>query len=87
MTEVQTVLVVILGITLAVFLIMAVIGVAIAIKILTNIHHITQRLDETTASFSEIAKYAGKNIGPAALSALVSVATRMARSGFKRGKN
>lgn len=86
MEDVQTVLVTILGIAFAIFLILAVIAIALVVKILSNIRHITQRIDETSASFGELAKYFGKNIGPAALSALVSVISRKARSGFKGRK-
>ncbi|TAK89592.1 hypothetical protein EPO04_00590 [Patescibacteria group bacterium] len=84
MQDVQAVLVTILGIGFAVFLIMAIITVSIAIKILTNIRHITQRLDETTTSASEFMKYFGKSVGPAAASAVASVVARSIKNGFKR---
>lgn len=86
MTDIETVLVVILSIMLAIFLLLGIVVTAITIKILSNIRHITQRIDETTASFGDMAKYFGKNVGPAMISALVAVVSRKARSGFKRKK-
>lgn len=86
MQDVQAVLVTILGIGFAVFLVMAIIAVTLVVKILSNIRHITQRIDETTTSASEMMKYFGKSFGPAAASAIASVVARTIKSSMRRKK-
>ncbi|HEX7259585.1 MAG TPA: hypothetical protein VF272_01490 [Candidatus Saccharimonadia bacterium] len=85
MQEVQNILVVMLSIGFAVLLVLGIIMVFILIRIITNIRHITQRLDETTENMGEMAKHVGRKIAPAALSALGSLLVRKAKSKVKRG--
>ncbi len=85
MQDIQTVLVVLLSIGFAVLLVLGIIMVFILIRIITNIRHITQRLDETTENMGEMAKHVGKKVAPAALSALGSLLIRKAKSKVKKG--
>jgi hypothetical protein len=87
MQEIQTILVILLSIGFMVLLIMGIAMVVILIKIMTNIRRITQRLDETSENMGEMAKYVGKKVAPAALSALWSVVLRSAKSKVKRNKD
>lgn len=86
MQEVQTILIILLGIGFVVLLIMGIAMVFIFIKIMTNIRRITQRLDNTSENMGEMAKYMGKKFAPAALSALGSLLLRGAKSKIKRDK-
>ena len=84
MQELQTVLLVILGVGFAVLLILGIAMVIIIINILSNIRRVTQRLDETSENMSEMVKYLGKKTAPAAMAALLKVALRSAKSKVKR---
>ncbi len=86
MHDVQNILVVVLSLGFAVLLILGIIMVFILIRIITNIRHVTQRLDETTENMGEMAKHVGKKVAPAALSALASLLVRKAKSKVKGGK-
>ena len=87
MQEIQTILVILLSIGFLVLLIMGIAMVVILIKIMANIRRITQRLDETSENMGEMAKYVGKKVAPAALSALGSVLIRGVKSKVKRNKD
>jgi hypothetical protein len=84
MQDAQTVLVIILSVGFALFLIMGCVMVYIAIKVLMNIRNVTQRLDETTENMSEMAKYMGQKVAPAAMAALMQVIVRGVKSKTKR---
>ena len=86
MQEVQTILIILLGIGFVVLLIMGIAMVFIFIKIMANIRRITQRLDNTSENMGEMAKYMGRKFAPAALSALGALLVRTAKSKIKRDK-
>jgi hypothetical protein len=70
MEQTQTVLVIMLAIGFGILLLMTIALVFILIKILTHIRRLTARVDETTENLSEVLKYTGRKIGPAAISAI-----------------
>ena len=84
MQDPETVLVIILSIGFAMFLILGCVMVYIAIKVLMNIRNVTERLDETTENMSEMAKYMGQKVAPAAMAALMQVIVRGVKSKTKR---
>lgn len=86
MENIQTVLVILLSIGFAVLLILSIIFTFILVRIITNIRHITQRIDETSENMGEMAKYMGKKVAPAALSALGSIVMDKAKKKVKRDK-
>ena len=86
MQEVQTILIILLSIGFGVLLILGIIMVVVLIKIMTNIRRVTQRLDETSENMGEMAKYVGKKVAPAAMSAVGSMLMRRAKSKIKRDK-
>ncbi len=80
------VIAVILSIGFIVFLAVGIAALFVLFKILKNVRHVTERLDETSQNVGELAKYMGRKVGPAAASAVVSVLLRQFKSGFKRKK-
>jgi len=82
MNSVETVLLVVLGVMLALFLLLGIVLVVIIIGIVKNIRHITQKAEETTNSFADIAMMVGKKVAPVALSAAAAAAMRR----FSRSK-
>jgi hypothetical protein len=86
MQDIQTVLVILLGIGFIVLLIGGIAVIFIFFKILSNIRRVTQRLDETTEDLGHMAKYLGTKVGPAAASALASVLLRRVKSSWRRRK-
>jgi hypothetical protein len=86
MQDLQTVLIVLLSIGFGILLIMGIVMVFVLIRIVTNIRHITERLDETSENMGEMVKYVGKKVAPAAISALGSIIVRRVKSKVKRGK-
>jgi uncharacterized membrane protein YciS (DUF1049 family) len=84
MEQLQSVLVVLLGIGFAILLVLGIVMVVIVIKILTNIRRVTQRLDETTSNLNELTKYVGAKLAPAAASAMAAVVWRQVKQAFKR---
>jgi membrane protein implicated in regulation of membrane protease activity len=87
MDQLQTVLLVILGIGAAIFLIVAIAVAFVLFKILSNVRRITERLDETSENLGQMAKYLGTKIGPATASAIASVLWRRFKSSGKRKSN
>lgn len=85
--EVQTVLVILLSIGFGILLILGIVMVVVLIKIMTNIRRVTQRLDETSENMGEMAKYVGKKVAPAAMSAVGSMLMNRAKSKVKRDKD
>ncbi|MEO7617434.1 MAG: hypothetical protein ABIS59_01180 [Candidatus Saccharibacteria bacterium] len=79
MNSVETVLIVVLGVMLALFLLLGIILVGIIIGIVKNIRNITQKAEETTNSFADIAMMVGKKAAPVAMSAVVAAAMRRLR--------
>jgi len=86
MQEIQTILVIILGVGFAILLILGIAMVIILIKIMTNIRRVTQRLDETSENMGEMAKYLGRKAAPAALAAVGQMLWRGAKSKMKHEK-
>jgi cell division protein FtsL len=80
MTSVESVLVIFLAVALLLFLILAIVMAALAVGILKNVKHISQKAEETTANLSDIAKMVGKRVAPVALSAAIAAAIRRFRS-------
>lgn len=76
MTTAVTVLVIILGVVLFVFLVLGIVMAAIAVGILKNVKHISQKAEETTSNFADIASMIGKKVAPVALSAAIAAALR-----------
>lgn len=76
MPTVETILVIFLSAALLLFLILGIVVVSIVIAILRNVRKISQRAEETTASFADISKMIGKRVAPVALSAAMAAAMR-----------
>ena len=85
--NVETVLLIVLSVGFAILLILGIMMAFVLLKIVTNIRRITQRLDETSENLGEVTKYVGRNVAPAAMSALMRVMFRSAKSKVKREKN
>ena len=79
MNSVETILLVVLGVMLALFLVLAIVLIGIIIGIVKNIRNITQKAEETTNSFADIAMMVGKKVAPVALSAAAAAALRRLR--------
>jgi ABC-type uncharacterized transport system fused permease/ATPase subunit len=75
-----TILVVILGIALLVLLVLAIVGVVLFIKILRNVRKISERAEDVTTNFADIAAMVGKRVAPVALSAAMAAAMRRFKS-------
>lgn len=80
MTTVESVLVIILAVALFLLLVLGIIMAALAVGILKNVKHISQKAEETTASFADIASMVGKKVAPVALSAAIAAAMRRMKS-------
>lgn len=80
MHSVETILLVILGIAFALMLTLTIVLIVIVIGIVKNVRHITQKAEETTDSFADIAVMIGKRAAPVALSAVAAAAMRRFRS-------
>lgn len=76
MSTVETILVIFLGVALLLLIILGIVIASLAIKILKNVKHISQKAEETTASFADITAMVGKKVAPVALSAAVAAAMR-----------
>lgn len=83
MNSIESILVIVLGIALALFLILSIVVVVIVIGIVKNIRHITQKAEETTDSFADIAVMLGKKVAPVALSAAFAAGMRRFRNSKK----
>jgi Na+-transporting methylmalonyl-CoA/oxaloacetate decarboxylase gamma subunit len=79
MNSVESILLVVLGVAFAVLLILSIVLVVIIIGIVKNIRHITQKAEETTDSFADIAVMIGKKVAPVAFSTAAAVALRRFR--------
>jgi len=80
MTTVESVLVIILAVALLLLLALGIVVAALAVGILKNVKHISQKAEETTASFADIASMIGKKVAPVALSAAIAAAMRRLKS-------
>ena len=80
MTTVESVLVIILGVALFLLLVLGIIVASLAVGILKNVKHISQKAEETTANFADIATMVGKKVAPVALSAAIAAALRRFKS-------
>ncbi len=76
MTTVESVLIIILGVALLLLLILGVVIATLAVGILKNVKHISQKAEETTSNFADIAAMVGKKVAPVALSAAIAAAMR-----------
>ena len=83
MNSVENILLLVLGVMLALFLVLGIVLVVIIIGIVKNIRNITQKAEETTNSFADIAMMVGKKVAPVALSAAVAAAMRRMKSSKK----
>lgn len=83
MNSVETILLVVLGIAFATMLILSIVLIVIIMGIVKNIRHITQKAEETTDSFADIAVMIGKKVAPVALSAAAAAALRRFKSNKK----
>ncbi len=79
MNSAETILIVVLGVAFALFLILSIALIVIIIGIVKNIRHITQKAEETTDSFADIAVMIGKKVAPVALSAVAATALKRLR--------
>ena len=86
MAEFQAIASVIIVVLAAIFLIIGIAVVIMLLNILKNIRRVTQRVDETSENMTEIAKYMGTKLAPAAASAVVALFWRKAKSRIKRRK-
>lgn len=80
MTTVESVLVIILAVALLLLLVLGIAMAVLAVGILKNLKHISQKAEETTASFADIASMVGKKVAPLALSAAIAAALRRFKS-------
>ena len=80
MTTVETILVVALGAALLIMLILAIVVITLFIKILRNVRRISERAEDVTGNFADIAAMVGKRVAPVALSAAVAAAMRRFKS-------
>lgn len=80
MSTVESVLVIILAVALLLLLILGIVIASLAVGILKNVKHISQKAEETTAGFADIATMVGKKVAPVALSAAVAAALRRFKS-------
>jgi len=80
MTTVESVLVIILAVALLLLLTLGIVMAALAVGILKNVKHISQKAEETTANFADIAAMVGKRVAPVALSAAIAAAMRRFKS-------
>lgn len=76
MNGIETTLVIILGIGYALLLLLSIIVVYVIVRILQNIHHITEKAEATTNNISETVIAIGKKLAPGAASALVGMAIK-----------
>lgn len=82
--DAPTILVIILGVCLAIFLILAIVAVTLFVKILFAARRITAKAEQTTDNVNELLKYTGKKVVPAAASAIATAVVRAAKSRSKR---
>ena len=80
MTNVETILVVFLSVALLVFLILGIVLITIFIGILRNVRRISQRAEEASTSFADIAQMVSNKVAPVALSAAIAAALRRFKS-------
>lgn len=80
MTTAESVLVTILGVALLLLLLLGIVAASLAVGILKNVRHISQKAEETTASFADIATMVGKKVAPVALTAAIAAAMRRYKS-------
>jgi len=80
MTTVESVLVIILAVALFLLLVLGIFAAILTVGILKNVKHISQKAEETTASFAGIATMVGKKVAPVALSAAIAAAIRRFKS-------
>ena len=76
MNSPESVLLIILGVALAIFLILSIVLIVIIIGIVKNISHITQKAELASDSLAGIALGLGKKVAPLALSAAAAAAMR-----------
>lgn len=81
---IQTILLIILAVGFSIMLLLGIIMAFIFVKIMTNIKHITQRADETSANLGQTLGYLSRKVAPAAFSALFAVLLRGAKSKIRR---
>ena len=80
MTTVETILVVFLAATLLILLVLSIVVIALFIKILAKVRKISERAEDVTGNFADIAAMVGKRVAPVALSAAVAAALRRFKS-------
>ncbi len=80
MTTAESVLVTILGVALLLLLLLGIVAASLAVGILKNVKHISQKAEETTTSFADIATMVGKKVAPVALTAAIAAAMRRYKS-------
>lgn len=74
----------VVGFVAVVSIVLLIIALVIMIQVLRTVKRVSARLDETTASFSEILKYSLRKGGPAAASALWSIVLRTAKRKLRK---
>lgn len=80
MTAVETILVIFLAATLLILLVLSIVVISLFIKILRNVKRISERAEDVTGNFADIAAMVGKRVAPVALSAAIAAAMRRFKS-------
>lgn len=84
MSNVESVLLIVLGIGFAVLLVLGIILTVIVIKIFTNVRRVTQRVDDATENINSSIGYIARKFGPGAASFVGSMLWKRAKSSVKK---
>ncbi len=80
MTSTEEILVILLAATLFILLVLSIVVISLFLKILGNVRRISEKAEEVTDNFGDIAAMVGKKVAPIALSAAVTAALRRFKS-------
>lgn len=83
MTGIETTLLIILAAGFGILLLLSIIVAFVIVRILQNVHHITQKAEATTDNVSATLMSLGKKFGPGVASAIIGVAVNQ----FKKRRN
>jgi cell division protein FtsL len=83
-TTVEQVLIIILAVGFFVLLVLSIILVSLLVAIMRNVKRISERAEEATSNFSELAAMVGRKVAPFALSGIGAMAMKWVKGRMKK---